>query len=166
MNTTSIHSGSCARAGLLLLGLGALAMAAPAVPALVSTGLVRAGAVPRPLTRDQAATRLLTAAGVDGTAKGRALFEEVLASELFMHVAEGPFDLYGARFDGQKKASVLKKSMARARDALAQLSPVLEQRFSGTDGVLSGQRFPIILVDSNRDDGEQGFDEVMGLLDR
>ncbi|HTE06089.1 MAG TPA: hypothetical protein VK824_07835 [Planctomycetota bacterium] len=145
------------------LALSWLVLAAPAADAQATVQAAGQAASP---TRDAAAKALLEAAGVDGTARGRELFAQVLASELFGHEAVGPFDVYVARLDGQKKPADLKKTLGLAHEELLALQPVLEKRFPRQDGILSGQRFPIVLVDSDRANGQHGFDELVALLDR
>ncbi len=137
--------------------------------------------------RDQAADALVAAAfsDVDGAAAlpagGRELFAAVLARPLFLHGEAGPFDVYVCQSDGLKKAADARKALSKALEGLAPLAKLLEREFpgGGTDdgssdgssgaaahGLISGQRFTVVLTSARAAKKETAFDQVVALLDR
>jgi len=104
--------------------------------------------------------------GTDVPASGdRELFERVLGSELFDHEAVGPFDLYVMRADGLEKVSKARKIERKAVEGLEPLAAVMERHFGREDGLVSGRRFPIVLVDSDRREREEAYESMIALLD-
>ncbi len=118
----------------------------------------------------------------------RALFEQVLSSDSFLSAEVGPFDLYvymagdlapgheppfdWARDFRQKNRTKLKSDKTLyaqhvfdlARSGLGQLVPVLDRYFTNESGLISGQRFPLVVCSD--DGGDSGaFDELTALLD-
>jgi hypothetical protein len=122
------------------------------------------------LTRDQAAAALLAEAFPDGLegqpSGGRDLFTAAMQSEAFVHEAVGPFDVYVYVADGLKKTRSARKIAEKAAKGLASLVPVMESNFGREGGLISGQRFPIVLADADLSKGETAFDHVLALLDR
>ena len=118
-------------------------------------------------SRDELARTLVDGAFPGGTtATGRQLFLDVLASDVFLHEAVGPFDLHVYRGDGLVKASKAAKLLDRAAEGLRPAAMAVAGWFPGERGVVAGRRFPIVLADSDRDHGELGFDALLALLDR
>jgi len=121
------------------------------------------------LTRNEAADEVLTAAFPDGRDEapsgGRRLFLAALQSEAFEHEAVGPFDVYVYAADGLKKKKSARKTADKAAKGLAPLISVMESNFGRDDGLISGQRFPIVLTDADLSKGETAYDHVLALLD-
>jgi hypothetical protein len=122
------------------------------------------------LTRNEAADAVLGAAFPDGRDEapsgGRKLFLAALQSEAFVHEAAGPFDVYVYVADGLKKTKNARKTAEKAAKGLAPLIPVMERNFGRDDGLISGQRFPIVLAEADRSKGETAYDHVLALLDK
>ena len=85
---------------------------------------------------------------------------------MFEHEAIGPFDVYVAVVDGLDKSSKAGKVLSQAAKGLAPAADAVERWFDGDGGVVAGRRFPIVLVDSDLEHGDEGFDRVLALLDR
>ncbi len=92
-----------------------------------------------------------------------ALFRDVLETDAFVSETVGPFDVHVSTIDGLTD---------RAGDVLDQvavgLEPVagiMERYFPYESGLISGQRFPIVVVDARMAAGDRSFDEVLALLD-
>jgi hypothetical protein len=116
--------------------------------------------------RDRLADALVQeAVGSDAPEPGRALFEAVLQSDLFLHEAVGPLDVYLYLEDGFEKKSKAKKQLTLARKGLEPLAKSLEAWFPGEQGVIAGHRFPVVLTHADLSDKEQAFDRVLALLD-
>jgi hypothetical protein len=122
------------------------------------------------MTRDEALEALLERAFPDGPAPahadGRELFAAALASEAFERAAVGPWDVYVLAADELKQAKQARKLLAAAVEGLEPAAGLVAGRFGREDGAISGRRFPLVLVGSQRDDGQTGYDEVLALLDR
>ena len=95
----------------------------------------------------------------------RAMFLQVLSSDLFLHEAVGPFDLFVMKADGLESRGESRRVMTRARQGLEPLVSVMERAFGGEPGLVAGRRLPIVVASSDRRDGEQGFDQLVALLD-
>ncbi|MCB9898608.1 MAG: hypothetical protein H6825_11450 [Planctomycetes bacterium] len=97
-------------------------------------------------------------------ASGRALFELVLGSDLFVSGQVGPFDVHVLAADGLRRerdaTKVLDqvlKTLEPAAELVARLWP------EGGEGLVSQARLPLLIADSG--DGEPGFLELLSLLD-
>jgi hypothetical protein len=98
-------------------------------------------------------------------AGGRALFAEVLKSPLFVSRAVGPFDLSVCVVDGLGKPRQAQALLDDAAAGLAKVVPVMERHFGREQGLVSGHRFPIVLAKSDRARGEQGYAQLVALVD-
>lgn len=124
-------------------------------------------ATPGDPLRDRLAAELLELTPDEGRpAPGRELFATVLGGDDFLHEAVGSLDLYVHVADGLDKPNKAKKVLARAVEGLTPLADALERHFPEGDDLIAGQRFPIVLVDSDTDDDEQAFDRLLALLDQ
>lgn len=130
--------------------------------------LVLAAAAPPDATAERLVREVLTEALPDTavpTAGDRALFEAVLHSDLFEHAAVGPFDLYVMRADSLGKPAQVSKIVTRAAAGLEPLVPVMARHFGRQAGLVSGRRFPIVLVESDRKQREEAYEAMVALLD-
>ncbi len=154
-------------------------LTATLVPALLTAALLTAtapsarAAAPGDPNRDVRLAELLDAVYPEGVeaapTAGRELFLAVLGdAEQFEHRAVGPFDLYLYKIDGQAKERTAQKTADKLADGLAPLVPFMDRHFGEADGtgLMSGRRFPIVVAESLRDQGQQGFDRLVALLDR
>lgn len=134
----------------------ALALLAPA-----------AGATPVDAQRDKLADELLAECLPGGTAlTGGDLFRAALEGEAFESGAVGPFDVHVAVTDELSKRSKARKLLDDALRGLQPAADALSLWYSGDGGVVSGRRFPIVLVESRLDDDQHGFERLLALLDR
>jgi len=149
-------------------------MASPAskLPALLASGLVGVGLLAAPLfaattdpARDQALDRLLeTAFGAQraaSDASGRALLEGVLAQPVFEHAVVGPFDVYVYEVGAFGKGKAGRKVLDDSAQGLASAAGLFGRLPQRSDGLVSGQRFPIVLTPDRA-----AYEQVVALLDR
>ena len=101
---------------------------------------------------------------VDGQGS-REAFLAVMESELFLHEAVGPFDVYLMLADGWAKARDGEKALKSAVKGLAPTVEVMDAHFGGREGLIAGRRLPLVLTHADRGEGERSFDQVVALLD-
>jgi hypothetical protein len=145
-------------------------MAVLAALLLVSSAAAAVGGGPDGPTRDAALKAILARAFPDGAeaapTDGRALFDGVLASGAFERAAVGPWDLHVLVADEFKQAKKARKLLEAAVEGLRPAAVLVQARFGRDEGAISGTRFPLVLVGSQREHGQTGYDEVLALLDR
>ena len=120
--------------------------------------------------RDEAAARLVAASLGARTesppAPGRGLFEAVLDGEAFVARDVGPFRVRVRVADALGKPKAAEKVADAAAKGLAPAAALLERRFGRADGLVSGRRIPVVIVESRLEKGETAFLECLALLDR
>jgi len=145
-------------------------MAASIVRVWAGCLLVAAGAgaaAPAPGGRyEEALVALLGEAGraVVPAHGDAALRDEVLAAGPFEHEPVGPFDLFVLVDDELSRARAARRLLSDAAEGLSPAAGVVAELFDRERGLVSGRRFPIVLAESERDDGQRGFDRVLALL--
>jgi len=103
--------------------------------------------------------------GVAGApADGRELFQQVLASPAFVHGSAGRFDVHVYVGDAIGTKAKARKLLADVLDTLQPAADLVAARWpEGGDGLISGARLPIVLVDT----GGRGpsYRQLLSLLD-
>ncbi len=122
--------------------------------------------------RDAALRALVDRAFPDGGAPvdvagpgSRAGMLEVLGSDLFLHDDVGPFDVFVMQADALDTKSRAARVLREAVEGLEPAVPVLRRFFGGGTALVAGRRFPILIADSDRSSGQEGFDQLVALLD-
>jgi hypothetical protein len=96
--------------------------------------------------------------------RGRDLFEQVLASDLFVSGQVGPFDVHVLVGDNLRSEREAKRVLGQAVETLEPSAALIDRLWpEGGEGLISGTRFPVVLADSDADD--EGFAELLSLLD-
>jgi hypothetical protein len=95
----------------------------------------------------------------------RTTFLEVLSTDLFLHEAVGPFDVFVMKADGFSSGSEAAKALSAAVRGLQPTVPVMRAFFGGREGLVSGRRYPIVLASADRKRGQESFDQLVALLD-
>ncbi|MED5329856.1 MAG: hypothetical protein VX916_01040 [Planctomycetota bacterium] len=95
----------------------------------------------------------------------RWLFMDVLSTPVFQRKEVGPFDLAVFSADGLKDPAKAEKVLNLAATSLAKVAKVVESSFTDRESDLGKQRFPIVLLSSDRAAGDGAFDEMVALLE-
>jgi len=93
------------------------------------------------------------------------LLADTLATPAFLHAAIGPIDLYVYKADGLAQQPAALRVLDLAVKGLTPLAQLLSQRFAHGNGLIAGQRFPIVLASSDLEKKQTGFDQLIALLD-
>lgn len=102
----------------------------------------------------------------EGGGSGRD-FLAVLGTDLFLHQAVGPFDVHVLVADGLADPKRAQATLDDAVEGLQPAVPVMERYFAEREepGLIAGRRLPIVLVHSKRAEGQEGFADVVALLE-
>ncbi|RKY18177.1 MAG: hypothetical protein DRQ55_14040 [Planctomycetota bacterium] len=95
----------------------------------------------------------------------RETFLAVLQTELFLHEAVGPFDVYLMLADGWARSRDGSKAMKAVVKGLQPTVQVMSAYFGKQEGLIGGRRLPIVLTHASRAEGERSFDQVVALLE-
>src|SRR5262245_19591900 len=143
----------------------ALALSLAAAPAVA----------PPPATPDRAYDRALlriienafpnAASEADLPSSQRQLLRDALASPALVHEAVGPFDVYVLLADDLASESGARATLKAAAAGLAPLVPVMARHFGREQGLISGQRLPLVLCAADATREVSAFDSLIALLD-
>ena len=120
---------------------------------------------------DRALLRLIEHAFPDATgesdlpANPRQLLRDALASPAFVHEAVGPFDVYVLLADELATEGAARATLQAAAAGLSPLVPVMARHFGREDGLISGQRLPLVLCAADATREVSAFDSLIALLD-
>src|SRR6185436_1505668 len=152
----------------------ALAFALPlaAAPAAAPAAAL-APAAPAPPDRayDRALLRIIENAFPDATSETdlpssqRQLLRDALASPAFVHEAVGPFDVHVLVADELASESAARATLKAAVAGLTPLVPVMARHFGRAEGLISGQRLPLVLCAADATREVSAFDSLIALLD-
>ncbi len=154
--------------GLLCSALLSSPLALASVPALAATVTSEDGDV----ARDEALSSLMKSAfpagrppvNVHGSGS-REAFLDLLSSDLFLHAAIGPFDVFVMKADALASEAEARKVLTQATAGLEPAVRVMRRYFGGEAGLVSGRRFPIALASSDGSDSQPAFAQLVALLD-
>ena len=93
----------------------------------------------------------------------RLLWSDALASDAFVRGAVGPLDVVVYVADGFADRSEAAALLDRAQVGLRPLATLLGRRFGREAGLISGQRFPVVLCSAKP--SQHAFDQLLALLD-
>ncbi len=103
---------------------------------------------------------------------GQEVFQRVLQSDLFLSDSVGPFDIHVLLQDELAKSKSAKRLLKDVKETLTPAAELVQKLWPGHDtnqgddlavGLISDARLPIVLTESG--DGQQGFAELVSLLD-
>jgi hypothetical protein len=134
--------------------------------ACLATGAAQAATDDPPLPAPAAAfVERTLPGGLDGTPRdGRALFEQVLAGPAFVRGTAGPFDVHVLVGDALGTEREARKLLDAVLEALQPAAGLVAERWpEGGDGLISGARLPVVLVDPGQ--GGASYQQLLALLD-